>query len=195
VSADRRSEFDEHGLVHELLHIQRFLDGAFALETPETVAGIRGGDADVRKAFANDVTNQIEHVAIFPQLRKMSFDPDSLADDWKRRQIHSLASDKAEKFGSLDKTWLSIKIGISGFLGKSTEIQDEYRSALSRVMPDAISAGDEIAQLILRLGVEKQYNLKRLYQVMLRTAGLPKRALLLKQFDFKTHTERREAIP
>jgi hypothetical protein len=195
VNRQRAGEFDEHGLFHELLHIKRFLEGAYILETPEFVAGVTGQDVAVRKAFANDVTNQIEHIAIFPLLTEAGFNPNAQYDAWKMSQIESFEATPDANYGSVEVAWLSIKAGISHILGESREVHDRYSAAIRKEVPDAFERGIEVAKLIRRYGVEKQYNLKRLYELMLRTAGVPKRALLLKKFDFKNRSETLETIP
>lgn len=90
-----RDQFDEHALAHELLHMRRFINGAFSLETPETVAGIQNNDAKMRKAFANDVTNQIEHVAIFPQHERFGFNPHTQRINGNSDRLISLQSHKS----------------------------------------------------------------------------------------------------
>lgn len=195
VNRSRRTEFDEHGLAHELLHIKRFLEGAPSLETPEAVASVVGRDAEVRKAFVSDVTNQIEHVAIFPQLVEIGFNPHKQADGWKQRQIEALRGGFQNTPGPVDFAWLAVKIGTSGFLGCSNAVQQEYRSTIHAVAPHVLVMGDEIAGFITRYGLAKAYNLRRLYQQVLYTAGVPKHALLLKELNFRTHTESLEPVP
>ncbi len=191
----RRSEFDEHGLAHELLHIKRFLGGAPILETPDALTGINSVDAENRKAFVDDVTNQIEHIAIFPELEKFGFDPHEEAEGWKARQIEDLRDPSGKQFGPVDRSWLAIKVGVGEFLGRSVEMKAAYREAIRQVVPAAIEQGDEIAGLIRRYGVAKPYNLRRLYEKMLRTAGVPKRSLLLKELSFSSKNETLTPFP
>lgn len=190
-----RDQFDEHALAHELLHIRRLINGAFSLETPETVAGVCGNGSDNRKAFANDVSNQIEHVAIFPQLECLGFDPHVQAEQWKQRQIEQLAKAQKDKFGPVDISWLAIHVGVSVFLGKSTMVQRAYIDAISALSPESIERGKEVSALIRRLGIAKPYNLERLYRMMLRSTGVPKGALLLKKLNFRSKSETRDPIP
>jgi len=195
VNPSHRDEFDEHGLAHELLHLTRFLDGVPSLETPNTVAGVSSKDASVRKAFAVDVTSQIEHIAIFPRLVELGFDPHEQADRWKRRQIEALATGFEAPPGPVDFSWLAIKIGVSPFLGRSEDVQLKHRDAIDRLAPQVIGLGDEITALIKRFGVAKPYNVTRLYQQMLRAANIPKGALLLKVLDFRNRSETLDTVP
>lgn len=195
VNRQRADSFDEHGLFHELLHIKRFLEGAYILETPEFVDGATGQDAAIRKAFANDVTNQIEHIAIFPSLERAGFNPNAQYDTWKMSQVEAFAANPDAKYGPVEIAWLSIKAGISDILGESREVHDQYCAAIRKEVPGAFERGTEVARLIRRYGVEKPYNLRRLYEVMLRAAGVPKRGLLLKKSDFKERSDSLEPIP
>lgn len=191
----RRNEFDEHALAHELLHIKRFLGGAPILETPDALTGINSVDAENRKAFVDDVTNQIEHIAIFPELEKFGFDPHENVERWKAHQIESLRDPHGKQFGPVDRSWLAIKVGLGEFLGRSVEMKAAYREAIRQVAPAAIDEGDEIAGLIRRYGVAKPYNLRRLYEQMLRTAEVPRRALLLKELNFSSKNETLTPFP
>jgi hypothetical protein len=191
INPQQRQNFDAHGLAHELLHIRRFLEGAPSLETPENVGGQKGRDAELRKAFASDVTNQIEHTAIFPRLEALGFDPRALGDQWIARQVREMPT----AIGEVDATWLAVKIGLAPFISRSEPIRISQRLAVERINSSLVQRGDEITALVNRYGVEKPYNLRRLYERLLRAAGVPKGALLLKELDFKRMRESREPIP
>lgn len=195
VNSQRKSEFDEHSLFHELLHIRRFYNGAYILETPEFISGKTDENACILKAFANDVTNQIEHIAIYPEIVDAGFSPHVDYDNWKLRQIEAFTKTPNAKYGSVEVSWLSVKLGVAEFLGESKEIHAQYCAAIVQEVPDALPRGHEISKIIRRFGVIKQYNLKRLYELMLRASGVPKRALLLKQFNFMEKTDTLEPIP
>ena len=197
INKARREEFDEHSLAHELLHIKRFLQGVHSLETPEMVQGIDSNDARIRKAFANDLTNQIEHAAIFPQLVELGFDPHKQADEWKRSQIADIRLEEQHQHlpTSVQYAWSGAKVGISPFLGASAELQREYRTALSSVAPGVLNVGDNVTAVIKRYGFSNPYSLRRLYIGMLRAVGVPKRAFLLKQMNFRLQRESLELIP
>lgn len=191
----KKEEFDEHGLAHELLHIKRFLGGALILETPDALTGINTSDAEHRKAFVNDTTNQIEHIAIFPELEKLGFNPHTNVEEWKTRQIESIRDSTGKQFGPVDRSWFAIKVGVGEFLGRSATTNYAYREAIRKVVPEAIDQGDEVAGLIRRYGVSKPYNLRRLYEQMLRAAQVPQRALLLKELNFATRNETLTPFP
>lgn len=195
VNVQRREAFDEHGLAHELLHIRRFLLGAVSLETPDAVAGTQGVDSENRKAFANDVTNQIEHIAIFPQLVELGFEPHAHADEWKERQIAELSESTNRQFGPVDHSWAAVKLAVSEFLGRSLEVRARYAAAFDRFSPQARVKGAEIAKSIRWHGLLRSHNLLDVYREMLATAGVPKHALLMKQFDFKRKIETLKPIP
>ena len=117
------------------------------------------------------------------------------ASAWKYQQVNALKEESAEKFGPVEVSWLSIKLGLSSFLGNNSQIQNEYRAAIIDLLPQAANPGDVISGLVAKYGADKNYNLRRLYERILRSAGVPKGTFLLKKFDFRTKTESLEPIP
>lgn len=194
ININMRQAFDEHTLAHELLHIKRFFEGAYILETPDRLSGRDDSDARKRMQFVDDVTNQIEHVAIFPELISYGFDPHKLANEWKRNQIKAWSFPPSQ-WGPVAHSWTCIKVGVAEHIGSDKALNEEYKACFRKIDPDAVMKGEKIAKCISRWGLKKQYNMKRLYKQMLKLADVPKNQLLLKQLDFKCKKERLEKIP
>lgn len=193
INIQLREKFDEHALTHELLHIKRFFEGAYILETPDRLNGRNDTDSQNRIKFVDDVTDQIEHIAIFPELISYGFDPNKLADEWKKNQIKDISL-VSSKWGPVDHSWACIKVGVAEHLGSDKKLNEEYKACFQKVDPDSIKKGIEIAKSISKWGLKKEYNMKRLYKQMLELANIPKNVLLLKQLDFDLKKERLEAI-
>lgn len=192
INRARREFFDEHSLAHELLHIKRFLEGAYFLEA--VGLGNRSKiDCNNLRAFASDVTNQIEHIAIFPDLIAYGFNPCELANEWKRDQIKDFSS-KPAKWGPVDHSHACIKIGVGEFLGVDKNLHDEYKKCFAGVDMESVRKGEEIAKEIQKRNLNNLVSLKRLYKQVFKIAGIPKGDFVLKQLDLANNMEKIENI-
>lgn len=198
LNSNLSSRFDEESLLHKLLHIKRFFEGALILGTKDEFTSIRNSDQNNRISFVRDVTNQIEHTVIFSELEKYGFFPSTQADNWKISQINKYTNTPPNKWGPVDHAWACIKIGVGENIGKDKDIQKRYIDSFAKIDKKTENAGLEIGKILATWipkascldSSKKAYDYRRLYQRILTTANVPKKSpLFLKKLNFANKKE------
>lgn len=191
INTQRKSAFDEHSLAHELLHIKRFcLDEVYRLETRSRVPGFpRRVDEEL---MVDDVTNQIEHVAFFPELDKLGFDPHRLADDWHRG---NLEVGWTAMTGDVVKSWTVLKVAFAEVLGRDRVLAEKVQDMYEASVQGSKMKGREVAKVLRPESLRDRKRQRRVYLSLLHAAGVPPRALLLQRFDFSNRKTVGEEVP